>query len=310
MEYKDFCKYLITDYYKNREVPSNVTAYTKDYPKGYSRTMLKAKFGVTVGRLLEDINPDYIISNCVNDSCYKLANKCKKLNIQVHPDSSFSGITHRLKFICNTCSHVWETSASSIYLSTYGCPKCAGNLKISDSSLIRILAGVASDNECELLSADKDSISLATDSKVLLRCINCESKFTRGIRQLYYRLSCICPTCYPSKAYNMSYNGVTFSSKFELECYKILEKTFVDIEIHKKYKDIVDTTRKFTMDFLVNKNIIIEVSSYNKTSEYFKEHSDGITEKQNLVLNSNYKFFIIRSLPELETLIANLSNKI
>lgn len=314
MVYKEFITFLL-DFYHGYKVPSTVTEYCRHYPKGYSRTTIKNKFGVTVSQVLTDINSNYTKTNDKSTSISSVLDNCTEKNLIWLNQSEYrNSKLNNLLFKCTTCNNTFTTSYGSLRITKVGCPHCASNSPLVREEVMLKLVHIITMNNCSMghtsldncTNINRDSLSKAT---VQVICTVCKSTFSKEISNMYYRNVCRCPVCFPSKVYPIVYNSITFNSKFELECYKLLIIKGIPIETHIRYSDILPTDKKYSCDFFIRKsNTIIEVTSYKEDSEYYIKHKETLDIKSNLALVNGFSFHVIRSLPELEKLIKLLKD--
>jgi len=294
-------------YYLNKKIPNTVTEYAKDYPPGYSRTMLKSSYDLTVSEVLYNINDTYIKSNDSILAKNNLDEIVKKLNLTLL--NSYTNKHTKLEVRCNICNDINITTYDSIKLSKYGCRVCANNKPLTKESAITKLKSLSDRyliNEDTIISESINRSWLTTNT-IEFKCLDCNTVFTRNASYCYYRgNNKMCPSCNPSKVRPVTYKNITFNSTFEYECYKLLEE--YNPITHFKYKSIIkNCTNQYVGDFLIA-NTIIEVTSYNANSEYdkFKKHTNTLSLKQDLAIKAGFSFYVIRSLPELENLIKDV----
>lgn len=297
------------DYYKG-EYPKSVTEYMGNYPTGHSRTTLASKYGITVAKLLAELS-DYknpISKDASND---KVVSKCFDENMTILCDISSISLKD-VKFViqCNNCSYIHTTSKSSYLLSIKGCVGCSGHIRLTKSVAVAKLNSTYKDYTFDTNSIpDNPTQSVCRNISIELAHNICGSTFYRNLQYLLDgRGNNMCANCYPSKVYNSIYEGITFNSKFELECYKLIVDTIgkENVCTHIRYRDIIHTDRKWTADFLLWNIMILEVTSYSSDSEYdkFKAHSSNLADKECAVLLDNkYLFRVARSLPELRKIL-------
>lgn len=298
---------LMQEFYREKP-PSSVKEYMSNYPAGYSKTSLKKNYNLTVSQLLEIINIRYKNSYTLKSSVENLYTICSKLHIKLITDiTNYKSIRKiQLEFICERCNEKYSTTYDSLKLCTYGCAKCAGNKPHIASNMVEILTLKYKDYTI-LEFPDKVSRSSMVGSIIKLRH-NCGTEISRNLAHVWYREAHkMCHHCWPSNVYNVEFEGNTFNSKFEVDCYKLLQSTNNSIKIHVRYKELHnECTKYWKCDFIVN-NYIIEVTSYNQNSEYekFISHANNLKEKELFVKKflTNYKFIVIRSLPELDKFI-------
>lgn len=106
-----------------------------------------------------------------------------------------------------------------------------------------------------------------------------------------------CPNCRPTDR-RVVLDGITFGSQFEADCYTVLKSH--NPELHVRYSDYFNTSRRWVCDFKIGK-YWIEVSNFKQD---YKNYFSNIEEKQALVESNDEYFFFVRSLSELKELVA------
>lgn len=293
--------------------PKTVEEYMANYPKGYSRTSLKSKYGLTVSKILEKITDGYIKSNCPIKTLENLKKLLRERGYSLlTEDENFIGGKHPVDIECNTCGYRWRTTYQSLAIISGGCHRCSGmepitwerlyeKLQIAGKYLpIKVYSGVITQTELRLKDLE-------------IECTSCSSRFTRNALYVFNSAHPeMCHKCYPTSVHAVEFEGLTFSSKFETECYKLIRNTTNDFQVHFKYADLFNTNRRYTGDFLFpNLKIILEVTSYSINSEYHKfiVHKDTLEVKKTLAEQAGYKFFVARTLPEVEEFCKNSLSK-
>ena len=89
----------------------------------------------------------------------------KKANPQIEPLDEYINNHQRMRFRCNTCSHIWTTAVYSV-LAGHGCPHCAGTSTSFVEQVILQAFIMALDKE-SVLSRDRDLIGMELDIVVL-----------------------------------------------------------------------------------------------------------------------------------------------
>lgn len=283
----DFTK----EYYKGN-IPTTVSQYMKDYPKGLSRQVLKSRYNLTAGEFLKLLGSEYKATNKAKDLIQEQMN-LKGLMVLESLDNKTTKC--RVKYKCKKCGNEFTTSYDSLRLSKYGCSQCANNkpLYLRHDFV----------SECAKKVGSK-VISIPTNNKgrVVLECNSCNEEYSIALSKLTNPQTSkegTCPNCRDTDR-RVTYKGIVFGSGFERDCYKILEH--LNPEIHVRYKDHFDTTRLWVCDFVLG-DYWIEVSNF-KTD--YKNYFDNIKQKEQLVKSSGKSFIFLTSLAE----VVNFVNKI
>ncbi len=281
---------VFTDFYKG-VYPKSVVGYVKSYPAGYSRTVLKSKFGITVTELLKMLVPTHEKSN-VSWSMEKLNTLLTALNLQLSGDFP-EKLTARSEFTVKCCSCSFErmTYIDSLRNQIVGCPNCAGCAKLSTRK---------SEMDAVAISKGVDIVRYPTNNKdtVNLKCLGCRSEYRISLMQFWYRGEGygICPTCHPTHSRRFLEDGYTFPSMVELSSYRLIRKYFTSFRLQVPYKEFVHTNRKFVADFQLPCGTIIEVGGMANNEEY---HS-RIREKTELCYLNKVPFFYFYRVEELQ----------
>lgn len=275
---------------KGSTLPKSVSEYIEDFPKGYSRQVLKNTYGLTCAELLSKLSDDYVLK----DPKVSLLECCTRLNYTLLTplDNSYRSKS-RVDIRCNVCGHTNNTTLDSLKLSTKGCVKCtSGNLawsmreqELKDLLLLNFRA--------ELVS----SIPSNQTGFITVKHLECGTEYTTqlvGIVSPSTKLRGTCPNCRSSDRRVTNEQGITFGSQFELDSYNILKH--LSPEVHVEYKKYLNTDRRWVCDFKIGLNWI-EVSNFKQD---FKGYFANIAEKETLVESSGHNFFFISSLKELE----------
>jgi len=303
----------MTTYY-NGNYPKSVTEYMSNYPKGYSRTTLSEKYGLKVSTLLsmltEYVNP--ISSDYSND---KVRNKATLDGLAIISDlTTFGSKDKKLVLECTSCGYIHTCSKSSYLLTAGGCMQCrdtVSNLPLSKGDILdRLQSKYGADYTIEESDIpDAPARNTSRHTRIRLTHKSCGTQFDRNMWYLAYGVGTnMCKNCWPSSVYSCVHDGLTFNSKFEYECYKLIVAKLPDSKVilHCRYRDIIDTNRLWTADFIIDNKLVLEVTSYNSDSEYskFKAHSNNLADKEAAIkLDGNYMFFVARSLPELNNIL-------
>jgi len=282
----------IRNHYINKglALPKNVSEYINNYPKGFSRQVLKSKYGLTCAELLSKLSDDYILK----DPIAALLTCCTRLNytLLTELDASYRSKS-RIDVKCNSCGYINNTTLDSLRLSTKGCVKCtSGNL--SWSMREQELKDILLENLGSELVSD---IPSNQTGYITIKHLECGTEYTSqllGIVSPNTRLRGTCPNCRSSDRRVTNEHGITFGSQFELDSYNILKH--LKPEVHIEYKKYFNTDRRWVCDFKIGLNWI-EVSNFKQD---FKGYFTNIVEKERLVESNGHNFFFIRSLKELE----------
>lgn len=290
MIFEELRKTLINYYERNNlPIPNNVTEYIRNYPKGYSRQVLLSKYGLKTSDIVHLINPQYSKANAITT----LHECLERLNYQLVdtlPDNYSS--KDRINIKCNLCGFINNTTLDSLRGSIKGCIKCtSGNLswKNRKEELQEILLNTFN---AILVSGIPDNQTGYIDIKHL----ECNTVYTSqlvGIVSPTTKLRGTCPQCRSSDR-RVIYDGVTFGSQFELECFKVL--AHLNPEVHVLYSKYIDTDRRWVCDFKIN-DTWIEVSNF-KTD--YKGYYANLQEKQDIVERNGFNFFFFNSVKELQ----------
>lgn len=275
---------------KGLALPKSVSEYTNNFPKGFSRQVLKTRYSLTCAELLNKLNEEYVLK----DPVVALLECCTRLNytLLTELDDTYRSKS-RVEVKCNQCGYVNNTTLDSLRGSTKGCVKCtSGNLAwhMREQELRDLLLDTF---DAELVS----SIPTNQTGYITIRHIDCGTEYTTqllGIVSPNTKLRGTCPNCRSSDRRVTNKQGITFGSQFELDSYNILKH--LQPEVHVEYKKYFSTNRRWVCDFKIGINWI-EVSNFKQD---FKGYFNNISEKERLVESNGHNFFFIRSLKELE----------
>lgn len=286
----------IRNYYldNNKSLPKNVVEYIADYPKGWSRQVLKSKLGMQCSELIKLLDPKY---EKPKSAVERATIEAARLRYEILSDISLLK-TNRdsVTLKCLDCSNIHETTVTSLHGSSLGCPLCkSGNLpwhkrkqELESLVLDRLDAALAS------------SIPMSNTGSIILKHNICGTEYSTaltGITHPQSKLRATCPNCRPSDR-RVVYNGVTFGSQFELDCFLIIEDKHP--KLHVKYSDYFNTHRRWVCDFKIG-SVWIEVSNF-KTD--YKGYFSNIEDKRALVESSNEVFLFVQSVEELQDIIS------
>lgn len=291
----------VLNYYKdnNLSIPTKVDEYIKNYPKGYSRQVLKSKYNLTCSELLTLLDNGYSKA----DPKATLKSLCEKLGYTILTDvDQYKYLSKdRVDIKCTLCGFVNNTTLDSLRLSTKGCVKCtSGNLAWNKrkEELSELLLGTYN---AILLS----EIPSKQTGSITVKHLLCGTEYTSqlvGFVSPNTKLRATCPNCRSSDRRVTNTEGNTFGSQFELDCYNKLKH--LNPEIHVNYNKYFSTDRRWVCDFKIG-NYWLEVSNFKQD---YKDYFANISAKQTLVENNGEYFFFIRSLKELEEIVPLLIN--
>lgn len=278
----------------NLPIPNSVVEYIKVFPKGMSRQALQKAYDIKCSEFVKLLNPTY---EKPKDAASRALIECKRLGYTILSDISIlTNNRDSINLQCNLCGNTHTTTITSLSGSVLGCPKCkSGNLPWNKRS-----------EELDILLLDKfecsrvSSIPESQNGLITIKHIICGTEYTTQLVGLTHPTSPkrgTCPNCRPSDR-RVVYEGITFGSQFELECYQIL-KPF-NPEVHVEYSKFISTKRKWVCDFKV-RNYWIEVSNFKQD---FKGYFKNIEEKQEAIEASGFYFFFITSLQELKEFVS------
>lgn len=276
--------------YYNGNFPKTVTELRKTAPSSYRKN--KEKFNKRDSEILQLINPEYkppkTTEQLVKDYEERLNLKCLIL-----PKNS----REKSKWKCGRCEYEFFTTLNSLRLCKYGCKKCANNLDLSKRK--EDLDKIADTKNVTIIKYPKNN-----DDLISLKCEICGYEFERVTRKFQFDETVgKCPKHF-SKSTKVVYEGIEFDSKFELECYKILQK--FNPKIHVKYSDILQTDKNYEADFVIS-NDIIEVSNFKIN---YKNYFETIKIKNNIAENNGFSFYFLTSLKEVKEYAYKLEMKI
>lgn len=282
---------VLHDFYKG-SYPKTVTEYMQRYPPGYSRTVLKDRYGLTVSEVLKLLGTGYTKSNAAWTDIRTLE-LLSKLNLEYIGEKLPETITkrHTLLVRCKICSYSRETYTDSLRNQKFGCPNCAGCAKLSTRT--KELDAVAEAKGVTVLaypSSNKEAIKL--------QCNTCKSEYKISAMQFWYRGEGygVCPVCHPTHSRKFIEDGHTFPSMVELTAYRLLLRYFHNFKLQVPYKEFLYTDRRFTADFVLPCGTVIEVGGMENNEEYHTR----IEEKKALCYLNNVQFHYFYRVDELE----------
>lgn len=286
---------IAQSYYKdnNLPIPNNVVEYISSFPKGMSRQMLSSKYGIKCSEFIKYLNPLY---EKPKDAKTRALLECERLRYTILTDmDTLSTNRDKVEIKCLDCGNIHTTTIISLQGTIKGCPLCkSGNLPWHKRQ-----------EELDILLLDRfgcKRVSNIPDSQNgLLTVIHlvCETEYTTQLVGLVSPNSPkrgSCPNCRDSDR-RVVFEGITFGSQFELECYKILSS--LNPELHVEYSKYIPTSRRWVCDFKIG-DYWIEVSNFKQD---FKGYFNNIEEKRQVVENAGFSFFFVTSTKELIDLV-------
>lgn len=286
---------VVKEYYQNNNlnIPTKVEDYIANYPKGFSRQVLKTKYNLTTAQMVAMLNPSYTKPKSASE---RTVIEADRLNYTVLSDLSLlSNNRDKVLLQCKDCGYKHTTTITSLSGTILGCPKCkSGNL--SWNKRIDELKLIAKDRlQAEVISEVPENQT----GYITLRHI-CGTEYTTqllGVVSPSTSLRGTCPNCRPTDR-RVTIDGITFGSEFEYKCYLILKSK--NPELHVPYSKYMSTSRRWVCDFKVG-TYWIEVSNFKQD---FKSYFANIEEKRSLVESSGFVFLFVRTLSELEEIVS------
>lgn len=277
----------------NKPIPVNVVAYLEDYPPGLSRQTLKSKYGLQCSELIKLLNSSYKKPKSAPE---RVVIEAERLGYIILSDiHSLKCNRDIVELECRSCGNKHKTSITSMQGSKLGCPLCkSGNLPWAKRKVE--LAQLVLDRLDALIVSD---IPTSNSGIITLKHTACNTEYTTvltGITHPQCKLRATCPNCRPSDR-RVTYNGITFGSQFELDCYKVIEHKAP--LLHVKYSDYFITDRKWVCDFKIG-SIWLEVSNF-KTD--YKGYFSNIEDKRILVESNGQIFLFVQSVKDLKNII-------
>ena len=288
---------LIKEYYttNNYQIPNKVSDYIENYPKGFSRQVLKSKYNVTTAQIVSLLNTEYAKPLSASE---RVLVEAKRLGYTLLSDLDLiSNNRDKVELKCSDCEYIHTTTITSLSGSKLGCPKCkSGNLPWSSrkDELIKLIHDRL---DSEIVS----DIPSSQTGYIRMRHI-CGTEYTSqlvGVVSPTTTLRATCPNCRPTDR-RVVLDGITFGSEFESKCYLILKHK--SPELHVPYSKYLNTSRKWVCDFKIN-SYWIEVSNFKQD---YKGYFANIESKRDVVESSGEEFFFVASLKELEELVSLL----
>lgn len=276
----------------NYKIPTSVVEYIACFPKGMSRQMIQSRYNIKTSEFVQLLNPTY---KKPLSAAERVLVECERLRYKLITNPNILK-TNRcvVEVECLDCGYLHNTTITSLSGTILGCPKCkSGNLpwtKRTEELDELLLENFRAIRVSEIPSSEQGYITVKhlicdTEYTTQLLGITCPNTPNRGS----------CPNCRSSDR-RVVFDGLTFGSTFELDCYKFIKR--FNPELHVKYSSYFNTNRKWVCDFKIG-NIWIEVSNFKAD---YKNYFQNIKDKEQLVEANNNHFFFIRSLGEMEEL--------
>lgn len=281
----------ITFYIENNfKIPSSVVEYISCFPKGMSRQVIQARYGIKTSEFVKLLNPNYRKPLSAKE---RVLVECERLNYKLITDpESLSNNRDIVEVECIDCKYNHSTTITSLSGTILGCPKCkSGNLPwIKRQEELDSL--ILENYKCIRVSeVPTNEVGFLT-----LKHLVCGTEYTTQLVGLVHPNSKnrgTCPNCRSSDR-RVTVNSITFGSQFEADCYTII--AHLNPELHVKYSDYFTTSKRWVCDFKID-NYWVEVSNF-KTD--YKNYFQNIKDKEQLVEANNNHFFFIRTLKEME----------
>ena len=182
------------------------------------------------------------------------------------------------------------------HLNGYGCPTCGGSKRASNEEF-----------DTKLVSAKRNVIRLGdyvnSHTHLLVKCTICNHEWTAMPTKLIGKKATGCPKCRTEKGLfgqYSEYNGITFRSILEKDCYIVMKEysdiTGIAFVTQRKYPQ---STTNHTCDFYVpHFKLWIEVSGI-KTQKY----KNGIQQKLQWVTELNEKFIFLQTPQQMKEML-------
>lgn len=286
---------FLLEFYKDSKIPSTSTEYIANYPKGFSRQVLKSKFNLTTSDVLTAINSEYKKPERVSkESLSKIASRLGYRLINFTGNTSKTIVAN---LECVDCGKKHSTTYESLRISRLGCRFCKSkNISYREAPerlephLLRLNAELVSE------------IPKNQTGKVTLKHKLCGTEYTTllvGVVSPNSAQRGTCPNCRTSDT-RVAFEGTIFGSQFELDCFKLIKEYTNKIDLQVPYSTLIDTERRWTADFVINNNEIIEVSSFRPQDhpKYYTNIEEKVFELSKYP-NLSINFF--NSLKDLQT---------
>ena len=286
IELIDFFK----NYYKDTKIPTSIAEYINNYPKGYSRTMLRSKYGLTVVQLLEMLNvrePKISLVDRISNS----ANRFKNITLIKTHGTTVKTCTITIK--CNNCNYEDTCSLVSYELRKYGCR----NNNVPIDKTFKLLDRLDELN----LYLDQDLVNIRIKSKIKVACCFCDISYYAIVSKLLHPGSdneYKCPNC-TEKHSKIIQDNIKFDSQFERDCYKLLISKYPHLLCKVKYKQLGICDKNWVADFVLN-NIIIEVTNFKRDNIKNSKYFNNLDQKIEWCRISGIKIIVIEKLSEIE----------
>jgi hypothetical protein len=202
----------------------------------------------------------------------KISNKCKNLNYILTKDFIYNNSNSKISLLCNIDNYKWNPTYNDFINNNSNCPKCAGNIKITQKE-----AEEKVEKRCQEISCSLKNtfiINGSNKTKLFLIC----SKHNYG----------------SNAEWNLTYNNfinnkngcpICKQSKGELEVRKYLEEKYKKLYVSQKtFKDCKDKSL-LKFDFFIEKyKIAIEYQGiqHYKETYYTKNDIEGIKRRDNI----------------------------
>jgi len=300
-------------------IPDKVEALFKNAPPGLGRTVLRNRYNITGYDLLKVLHKDYVKSNSTEEAFLFLLEKVDRLGLILLNKEEITADVANNKSIkttnvitrCPKCDSIDTRSYDSFRAISIGCNTCAGNRKLSPEEKIDKVTK-AYNGTCTVLSLSKETTEL--------ECNTCKHTFSRNTHRLLYSSDLKCPQCFPNKIIPVVYNNIQFNSRFESDCYKLLEKELksnLKVLTHIKYKEFLDISENYESDFIISDNLgnyllSIEVTSYRRqdvVNSQLNKYFISLDKKVSLVSEQNFEVEVVHSLAELTSLIQKINTR-
>lgn len=278
-------------FYKDIGVPNTVTEYMANSPPGLSRTTLKAKLDLTAGQFLSHIGSSYQEQVPTIDKLRELMKERK--HVLLNKVDSCTKNTP-LSMECSK-GHKFNTYWGTYRITKVGCKACASNLELKYRK-------EEIDNRASLLGSKVLEYPESQQKRVHLKCLGCGEEYSiLGVKLMNPNTDNegTCPNCRITDT-RVTFEGITFGSQFERECYKLLKHLNPKLQV--RYSHTFNTTRRWVCDFVIG-DVWVEVSSFRKDSKGYNSYLSNIEEKREIVESHGLAFKYLTSLREVKDFI-------
>jgi len=145
--------------------------------------------------------------------------RCKEINCTLLDKVDYKNNKTRFKLKCNKDNHIWETTYYNFVNSKKGCPKCKGNLKLTQEQAEEKVF-----NRCKIMNYNLlNSFNYTTNSKTVLK-LKC-NKDNHIWNPTYYNFinkNSNCPKCNSSKG-ELRIESFLKDNKLEYKTQKIFK---------------------------------------------------------------------------------------